>query len=269
MSNRLSNNDASDSLRLLRDADPARDVPGLRRRRSRAADRPGRHHRTAHRISPPSPASLAVGAGLTLTAAVGGGGVAYAVFFQPAETALQIECAVGVDRSDFERFASGGTTMSAASGDPVTDCASEFTRLQGQVPALRAYVHGQSFITVVPADWTVPAEWRPLDQDCRSDPARLELESRLTDQIEGPEAGCQDADSAEQLVQAELADLQLTGWTVERFSQAARADGNSWCAIAFLESRRLPHGADPRSRARAGRPGSAGHSGGPAATGRR
>lgn len=144
------------------------------------------------------------------------------MFSQPAETALQIECAVGVDRSDFERFASGGTTMSAASGDPVTDCASEFTRLQGQVPELRAYAHGQSLITVVPADWTVPAEWRPLDQDFRSDPARLELESRLTDKIEGPEAGCQDADGAEQLVQAELTDLQLTGWTVKRLSQAAR-----------------------------------------------
>ncbi len=236
MSNHLRNNDASDPLSLLRDADPAQGVPGYDD--AAAARLIDRAVTTAPRTAPRRRRrpSLAVGAGLAITAAVGGGGVAYAVFFQPAETALQIECAVGVGQGDFERFGSGGTIMSAASGDPVTDCASEFTRLQGQAPVLRAYAHGKSFITVVPADWTVPAQWRPLGQDFRSDPVRLELESRLADQIEGPEAGCLDADAAEQLVQAELVDLQLTGWTVERLSQAARADGNSWCAIAFLET---------------------------------
>lgn len=205
--------DATSTTALLNRAQAAAPAPQPRRRRS-----------------------LAVTASLSAVALTGATGAAYAVYWQSADTALQIDCAVGTARADFERFGGGGSILSTSSGDPVQDCAAEYRRLEGgQAPELRAYEHGKSFITVVPADWLVPQDWQPLNGAFRTDPLRVELESRLSDQIEGPEATCSEVGAADRQVRAELADLGLTGWTVERLEQANRADGTSWCAIAFLD----------------------------------
>lgn len=222
----------TDPLTLLRQADPARAVAPYDATRAAAL--------VKRAISAPAPApsrprwrrpSRTVGAALTATLLASG--AAYAAFRQPATRALMVSCAVGSTKAQFVENYALSSVLNTTSGDPVADCADEYQRLEGAVPDLRGYSTGQSFITVVPADWPVPPEWQPLTTTFRSDAARVELESRLDDQIEGPAARCRDSTTVEALVRKDLADLGLSGWTVSRLSEATKADGRTWCAVAF------------------------------------
>lgn len=225
---------STDAYKLLRDNDPAPVIDGYDPDRTRQILDRATTGRPAHKTPNPRARRLRTGAAvLTAAVLVSGGSVAYAVFGQPPESALQISCAVSTNAGEFAQSPTVSTVMTTTSGDPVADCAAEYERLYGQVPALRAYATGQSFITVVPAEWPVPAHWEPLGGHFATDPARVELESRLADQIEGPSAQCRDVDAVEALVRQDLADLGLTNWPTQRLSQAARADGDMWCAIAF------------------------------------
>jgi hypothetical protein len=235
----------SDAMKVLRDSDPARAVGAYDERRAaevlaRAAAtirRPRRRRRTV--------GSLTAGVGAVVALAAGSGGLAWAVteaLRQEPATALKVYCSVGMDRSSFEaQDGSGsGVTIDASSGDPVADCAAEYKRLEGAAPALAAYESGESFVTVLPVGWRVPPEWTALAADFRNDPARLELKQRLDDLVDGPQSRCSTADDVERIVRAELEDLRLGAWAVERLSQADRADGRpDWCALAMVDEQGL------------------------------
>ena len=228
---------STDLTALLRRANPVADVHAYDDQRSRELlDRATEPPPTAPRRRRRGPRAVAAGvsAGAILA---GGGGLAWAVFTQPADTALKVQCAATVERADWDPTQAGsyGLVLPSFSGDPVADCAGEYQRLTGDTPELIAYDTGQVYIAVIPADWPVPRDWTPLQTGFRNDPARLELAHRLDDLVEGPQAQCSTADQAEALVRAELADLQLTGWQIERLPQAARTDGTDWCAIAWVD----------------------------------
>ncbi len=176
-------------------------------------------------------------AGVALGAVVlaGGGGAAYAVLHQPARSALGLACAAGTSQQEFQQSGALSSFLRTRSGDPVADCAAEYQLRRIPPPALRGYSTGASHISVVPADWTVPTTWQPLGGDFRSDPARLELEQRLDDVIDGPSSACHSADQVQALVQRDLTELGLTAWTIDRLDQAGRADGEDWCALALLD----------------------------------
>lgn len=242
-----------DPLALLRRADPGPAPSPYDPRRARAlldrvtsgAVHDGGDTPTAD-VAPPALARRrrrpprAAGAALGVALLVGGGGVAYAVFHQPASTALGLACAAGASQQEFEQAGYLFSVMDISSGDPVADCAAEYTRRGVPAPELRGYTNGTGLISVVPADWPVPDTWQPLAGTFRNDPARLELKQRLGDLIDGPEAQCRSTDQVQGLVEQDLADLGLTGWTIDRLEQAGRADGHSWCALAFLDDAGSP-----------------------------
>jgi hypothetical protein len=229
-----------DPLALLRQADPAPSPapydPGCATAlidRAVAADTPGTGRGQGRRTR----RWRAAAAALTAAVLAGGGGAAYAVLHQPADSALGLACAAGTSRQEFEQ--AGGSLssfMSVSSGDPVADCAAEYERRgAGAAPALRGYTTGTSYVSVVPADWAVPTSWQALPDTFRNDPVRLELRQRLDDVLEGPQSRCHSADEVAALVRSDLTDLGLTGWTIQRLEQARRADGRTWCALAFVD----------------------------------
>lgn len=167
---------------------------------------------------------------------VAGGGVAYAVLAgQAPQTALKVNCAVGVTQAQFDKEHSFTSILDATTGDPVADCAAQYQRLQGSAPRLTAYDVGASFVFVLPADWTVPTSWRPLPSTFQNDAARLELKQRLEDLVDGPESRCSTTDDAERDARADLASLSLTGWSLTRLPSATKADGRNACAFATID----------------------------------
>jgi hypothetical protein len=229
-----------DAMTLLRENDPARDVGEY------SADRATllldlAITRTASRVRSQRRSRIAAAGIGAAVVATGGGGLAYAVFSQPASTTIELTCSVGVDRQQYDGGNFGvGVNMPSISGDPVSDCASEYVRLGEQVPQLAAYQTGGQYIAVMPSDWPAPAGWTRLPDDWRNDPVRLELRQRLEDLVQGPQSRCTTADEAERMVRADLTALGLSGWTVERLSQADWADGREWCAIAWVDGGPLP-----------------------------
>jgi hypothetical protein len=226
----------TDPLNLLRDANPVVSTAPYAPGRAAAlldqavAGAPGKpaRRRTWRAATVSLGAALAVG---------GGGGLALAVFSQPPGTALQVLCAVGTDRTQYDPASQGmdGSTLSSMSGDPVADCAGEYEKLEGAAPPLVGYDTGQQYVAVMPADWPAPSGWSALPATFRNDPSRLELKHRLDDLIEGPESRCTTADEAEAIARRDMADLGLDGWTFQRLSQAAYADGTGgWCAKAWV-----------------------------------
>lgn len=176
-----------------------------------------------------------VGAALAGALLAGSAGAAYAVLHQPAQNASVLLCAPDQTLRQFQRdHGTAASYQSITSGDPVADCAAEYVRLEGSAPALRGYATG-SAITVVPADWPVPADWEPLPATFRTDPVRLELQRRVTDLVAGPPARCRSAHDVEALVRTDLDDLGLAGWTVDPLAWADRADGAGWCGIAWVD----------------------------------
>lgn len=226
----------NDPMTLLRSLDPARTVEEYSPQRAaavveRAVSAPPRDMRRRRR----GRISLATVFG-AFAVVGGGGGLAYAVLTQPASTTIELTCAVGADRADYDRNGFGvGVSMPSISGDPLTDCAAEYQRLEGRTPLLAAYQTGERYIAVMPADWPPPSNWIRLPDDWRNDPVRLELRQRLEDLVEGPQSTCTTADEAEQMVREELVEMQLDGWTVERLGQSDRADGVAWCSLAWVD----------------------------------
>lgn len=232
----------ADPLAVLRQADPAPCVtPYDAARTSALLDRAIASAPGAHRGPGADPArrrrrSQAAGAALGAALLAGGGGAAYAVLYQPASSALGLECSAGTSQQEFQQ--AGGNLSSyvgASSGDPVADCAAEYDRLEVVAPPLRGYTTGENYLSIVPKGWPVPSNWHPLDVDFRNDSARLELSQRLGDVLDGPQSRCRSAEAVEAIVRRDLADLGMTGWTIKRLEQAERADGQDWCALAFLE----------------------------------
>lgn len=226
----------TDPMHALRAANPAPTVgpygparaADLLDRATAAPPAPGTRRRIRRMSATGAAAALAV-------VGVGTGGVAYAVLTQSASSTVLLSCSAGLDRELYDPARQGGGSMHSISGDPVADCAAEYERLEGYVPALVGYDTGESYVGVLPADWPAPPGWTALPGNFRNDPVRLELKQRLDDLVEGPESGCVTADEAEALARRDLADLGLSGWTVERLTQADRADGMQWCAKAWVD----------------------------------
>jgi hypothetical protein len=224
-----------DPMTALRSADPAADVPAYAAHQTTAL-----LDRITERATSPTPVGArrgrAVAAVIGATATVvAGGGVAWAVLSQPAETALKVNCAAASTRAEFDEYGGFTAVMDTLTGDPVLDCGAEYQRLEGAVPALAAYETGGVSVSVMPTDWPAPEGWRRLPAGFRSDPVRLELKQRLDDLVDGPSAGCRTADETEARVRADLQDLGRTGWRVERLDAAPRADGRTWCAVAWVD----------------------------------
>lgn len=224
----------SDPVARLRAADPARKI-----RRHDTAEVTRLLDRAVSAAVPSSRARRrprAVAGGLGAALLLGGGGAAYAVLAQPASTSLGLACAVGTTEQQFTR--AGGelsSFMDVRSGDPVADCAAEYERLDGAAPELVGYSTGRPYLSVVPASWPVPSEWKPLARGFRNDEKRLELRQRLGDALDGPAAQCRSAGEVQDMVERDLDSLGLTGWRIERLEQADEADGEDWCAIAFVD----------------------------------
>lgn len=216
-------------LDLLRQHDPAAgSVPLLGRDDLLRALRT-----TTTRRGPRRWMTLAV-AGAALT--VGSGGLAYAVLTgQPPATALKVNCSAGASEAEFVETFSFTSVMDVSTGDPVADCASEYQRLGLPVPALRGYESGSVFIWVVPQSWKVPASWRPLAEDFRSDTNRLTLKQRIEDPIDGPGVGCPSTAAVRKAVNDELAALHLEDWSVVPAPGGTDGDGSTMCAFAFLD----------------------------------
>lgn len=225
-------------LDLLGAADPATFTPSdeareelLRGLRMLSADPERRRRR--RRLA------VLLGGGTALSLV--GSGLAYAVLAgQPARTAMKINCAFGVTEAEFDRWHEFTNVLDTSTGDPVADCTDEFGRLEGYAPPLAAYDVGGEAIYVMPATWTAPAEWRRLAPTFRSDPVRLELKQRMGDLVDGPESRCSSADQAEAYARAQLADLGLTDYTIERLSQASWANGTTGCALAWVDDAGKP-----------------------------
>lgn len=232
-----------DPLTLLRDADPAGQIQrydqahtrALLDRITQAAPAPprspaGSRHATRRRRLHRSAAGALAAAVLT-----SGAGVAYAVFHHSAGSALDLACAAGTTLQQFQHGGGVDSYSAISSGDPVADCAADYRRQDMTPPPLRGYTTGASYISVVPAAWPVPASWQPLPATFRTDTARLELAERLGDIVAGPQSHCQSTETVRTYVRRQLADLGLTGWTVTTLDNANRADGVSWCALAFTD----------------------------------
>lgn len=164
-----------------------------------------------------------------------GGGIAYAVLSgQPEQSALGIKCGVLTTQSDWNRDHEVRTSMPNISGDPVADCAAEYTRLTGTTPSLIGYTSGESSLLVIPSMWTPPTGWPPLPASFRVDDKRLELAQRLQDVIAGPTATCLSQGATEAKIQSDENDLGLIGWiTTNRTT--ADANGSTTCALASVD----------------------------------
>ncbi len=92
------------------------------------------------------------GAALGAAVLAGGGGVAYAVLFEPPGTALGLACAAGTTREQFAQAGELTSFMDVRSGDPVADCAAEYERREGAAPPRVGYTTGRPYLSVVPAD---------------------------------------------------------------------------------------------------------------------
>lgn len=215
---------------LVRETDPARGLLPVRGReellsalRASGGEVPARTRRSRR-----SAVVATLGAGVLAASS----GLAYAVITgQSAGTALKINCSAGIDRAEFDSTGGFTSVIDTTSGDPVADCASEYERLTGSVPALVAYDAGNPFVWVLPDEWKVPAEWKRLPSEFRSDSPRLALKQRLEDPAGVFASGCLDDAQAEAAVREELAALGLSDWTVER-PVSERADGRALCSGA-------------------------------------
>ena len=121
--------------------------------------------------------------------------------------------------------------MPSASGDPVLDCASRWREAFGTAaPPLVVYAGARGGILVLPASEPAPAGAVRLQRGFHQDAAVLQLSHELDDVARGvfPAGGCRSAAGARRLVDAQMARLGLTGWTVA--FQGPRADGGSSCA---------------------------------------
>lgn len=108
----------------------------------------------------------------------------------------------------------GGSGISAATGDPVADCAAEWRRLfRTAPPRLVAYDTGGE-VTVVPAGTDVPDDWKPLSPAFRQNADLIEFDERLGDSTRGLDSRCFSLQEARAFAQTLLAKSGLEGWSV-------------------------------------------------------
>lgn len=127
----------------------------------------------------------------------------------------------------------GNAIVAAVSGDPIEDCANELRRQGTEPPEMAAYLNERGGVVVVALGSEIPPEWQALDGGFRQDTAVIELEAALADVTTGLEARCYTSTEAVPIVERELARLGLD-WSVT--TSAAKADGDTTCALAALEA---------------------------------
>lgn len=107
------------------------------------------------------------------------------------------------------------TIITSTSGNAVTDCAAQWQRETGTAaPKLVAYDNGHGGILVQPADQAAPRGGRKLPGGGSQNVVLIDLQESLDDLVHGLNAGCYNNGTATTKAQADLAALNLTGWTV-------------------------------------------------------
>lgn len=119
----------------------------------------------------------------------------------------------------------------AVSGDPVADCARVLSDAGIEPSEMAAYTNEAGSVVVLEVGADVPAGLQPLEDDFRQDVSIIELEAALNDVTTGLSADCYSTDEALPIIERNTADLGLE-WSVD---VARRADGDSTCAVSYLE----------------------------------
>ncbi|HEY7281722.1 MAG TPA: hypothetical protein VID47_09020 [Actinomycetota bacterium] len=134
-----------------------------------------------------------------------GAAVGWAFLTSSARDTVAVECEIqGTD-----------TIIPAASGDPVSDCATQWKRDTGtEAPALAAYDNGLGGITVLPASQTPPSGFTRLPGGAVQNVSMVEMQQWLDDYVSGLNSGCFGGATAAQMTKQQLARLGMTGWTV-------------------------------------------------------
>src|SRR4051794_1743118 len=126
----------------------------------------------------------------------------------------------------------GNLSMPIPSGDPLADCAADWKLSFGEAaPELAAYTADNGTIMVQPKAWPAPADWTPLAPDFHLDPVLLQLDHSLQDSVRGLNSRCFSVAEGQSLVEAELARLGLSGWTVHQ-----RGDSGDGHCVIYLEA---------------------------------
>jgi hypothetical protein len=105
--------------------------------------------------------------------------------------------------------------ITAVSGDPVADCAAQWTRDLGvAAPPLVAYDNGHGGILVQPAADPAPSGGTPLPAGQGQNVALIDLQESLDDYVAGLGSRCFTQAEAVAFARAEVARTGLVGWTV-------------------------------------------------------
>jgi hypothetical protein len=180
-----------------------------------------------------------------LVVALGGAGTALAVqALQSPKDQMLVYCNVPAADGTLEP-----TDNIGATGDPVTDCGDFWRHATGsEAPALKAYQDTYSHIQVVPADYAVPATWRPLQVGVVQDTEQILLNEALGDAIDGLQSRCfNEGDAvarAEEIVRAS----GFSGWPVRLDHTSATPLGpppQCWQAAAIPRDHQVHGGPGP------------------------
>jgi hypothetical protein len=154
------------------------------------------------------------------------GGVAWATSGTTSDGGPSTGCHLGADSV---------SVIKPVTGDPVADCAALWKRVTGAAaPPLVAYDNGQGGIEVVAAGTAPQAGWTRRDPGARQDPAVIELDAALGDQIDGLRSGCLATAPARVVVQRELDRLALGDWSTT--TERGTADGTTTCTYYYLDT---------------------------------
>ena len=156
---------------------------------------------------------------VTAGAMAAGGAIAWAVVSSGATDTVSVQCEI--DGTD--------TVIPATSGDPVADCAAQWTRDTGHAaPSLRAYDNGHGGVTVAPVAQTPPAGSTPLTPGTVQNLSAITLQETLDDYVAGLNASCHTAAGAVAFVHAQLDAGGLSDWSVQPPPEGG--DGSTTCA---------------------------------------
>jgi hypothetical protein len=145
-------------------------------------------------------------AGVTGVTLAASGTIAWAIVNagDPRDT-TSLQCQIGGSPS----------IVTAVSGDPVADCAAQWTRDLGvAAPPLAAYDNGHGGILVQPAADPAPAGSTRLPAGQGQNVALIDLQESLDDYVAGLSSRCFTQAEAVAFARAEVARTALAGWTV-------------------------------------------------------
>lgn len=189
-----------------------------------------RRHRTSTRRTAGRRRLLSwIGAIVGSVVLAGGGAIAWAVTTShpSVRDTLSVQCLNGA----------GDGIIPATSGSPVADCTAAYRRSTGQAPpSMTAYSNGSGGITVLPAGWRPPPQFRPLPAGETQNRSLIELQESLGDYIFGLNAGCYGRVTATRLTTAKLANLGFSRWSVTVRTATANA-GAACLNQALIEPR--------------------------------